>query len=71
MKMKKSVPFRVLMPLGVVLITFPLLFKEYIPMSNFSRVAIEGTGLGLEIVALIIQRRLQRGGAKTAERYTQ
>jgi hypothetical protein len=48
---------RVLLSLGILMATMPLLFKEYIPIPDFLHGAIEGVGIGLEISGLVLMRR--------------
>ena len=57
MKMQKHPRYiTVLISLGLLLATMPLLFKEYIPMPDFARGFLEGLGLGMEIIGLIFDK---------------
>ena len=52
----------ILIAFGLLLATMPLLFKEYIPMTDFARGFLEGLGLGMEIIGLVLIRRRQKLG---------
>jgi len=63
MKMQKYPRYiTVLIAFGLLLATMPLLFKEYIPMPDFARGFLEGLGLGMEIIGLVLIRRRQKLG---------
>jgi hypothetical protein len=45
-------PERVWICVGLLLLTLPLLLKEYIHIPDFLQGALEGTGLGFEVIGL-------------------
>jgi hypothetical protein len=47
-------PERLLICGGLLMATMPLLFKEYIHMPDFLRGFLEGTGIGFEVIGLIV-----------------
>jgi hypothetical protein len=55
MKMNNLPPLRVriLVPLGLLLVTVPSLVNHYILISDFFRGLITGLGIGLEIIGII------------------
>jgi hypothetical protein len=57
--MKNTPPFsiRVLMPLGILLITIPFLLNIYIRIPDFYRGLAMGLGIGLEILSVILVRK--------------
>jgi hypothetical protein len=48
---------RLLIAIGLLMVTLPLLFKEYIPISDFFRGLLAGVGLAVEISGLVLMRR--------------
>jgi hypothetical protein len=57
--MKNLPPFsmRVLIPLGLLLITIPFLLNSYIRIPDFYRGLAMGLGIGLEILGVILIRK--------------
>lgn len=61
MKNDKLSPFTMIMLVGgLMLTTFPLLFKEYVPLSDSFRGLIAGIGIAFEILALINFKKFKK-----------
>jgi hypothetical protein len=54
---KSSRRATILIAIGLLFTTTPLLLKDYINISDFFRGVLPGVGIGLMITALIIQKR--------------
>jgi hypothetical protein len=67
---KQPLSVRLLISIGLLMAVMPLLFKEYIPMPDFARGAIEGTGLGLEISGIVLMSRQRKCGMDNVEEDT-
>ncbi len=48
---------QLLFSIGLLLIILPNVFKEYIPMPDFFHGLLVGTGIGLEIIGLILMKK--------------
>jgi hypothetical protein len=48
---------RLLISIGLLLATMPMLFREYIPLSDFFRGFLAGIGLVMEVAGLVVMKR--------------
>ncbi|WP_158995610.1 hypothetical protein [Mucilaginibacter sp. L196] len=64
MKFKKyPLQIRLLICIGLLMVTTPTLINDWFPLPHFVRGALVGVGLGLEISGLIKINRLRKTGA--------
>lgn len=46
--------------IGVILVTFPILFKEFIALPDFIRGTVAGIGIGMEIIGITISLKFRK-----------
>jgi hypothetical protein len=51
---------RLFISIGLLMVTLPMLFREYIPLSDFFRGLLAGMGLTFEVYGLVLMRRFRR-----------
>ncbi|WP_461451185.1 hypothetical protein [Mucilaginibacter sp.] len=54
---------RILISAGLLMVTMPLLFKEYLPIPDFVRGFLLGAGGVFEIAGIVLMKRSQKSGA--------
>ena len=53
-------PERLMIPIGLLLVTTPTLINDWVHLPDFVRGAFFGLGLGLETIGLVMLRRRRR-----------
>jgi hypothetical protein len=52
---------RILLPIGIILTTSNTLLRDYVTVPDYIRGILTGTGIGLIIWGMILQRKFNRG----------
>jgi len=58
--MKPIIPFRFLLPIGLLLLTASFFFKQFLVLPDFADGFLKGLGIGLIFISLIRQWYIKR-----------
>jgi hypothetical protein len=58
---------QLLLCIGLLLTTMPMLFKPYITMPDFARGFLQGVGMAMEISAIVLIRKRKNASCRTQQ----